>query len=156
MQLNAPLVVPTDDWKRASGAVELGIPREVAVKDRSIDGKPIEGTDRTLPKTAQYVRVWKPGQTDRGRSTPPRLVRYYPRDSGVYGSPVPALLCSSLKAAAEVFAWCEGYAKCAHCGKPFTPTRKDQTCCTPQHSALERVNRKRTLDRAAAQRRKSR
>lgn len=137
MQLDAPLVVPAGRT-RSSGAVALGITRKVMLPD-----------GRTLPKTCEYVRVWQPGQTDHGslKSTPPKLVRYFPREqSGVYGSPVPALLCSSLAAAAEVFAWCDGYAKCAHCGSPFIPIRKDQTCCTPQHSAVERVNRKRRRD----------
>ncbi len=138
MQLNVPLVVVVREREGSSGAVALGITREV-----------MQG-GRALPKACEYVREWKRGQkTDHGslKSIPPKLVRYFPREqSGAYGSPVPALVCYSLAQAAEVYAWCEGYAKCAHCGKPFTPIRKDQTCCTPQHSALERVNRKRKRD----------
>jgi hypothetical protein len=140
MQLNAPLVVVVRERDGSSGAVVLGITREAT---------PGKGERGKLPKTCEYVREWRPGQTDHGSLKPiPKLVEYFPRKrSGEYQEkPVPALLCSSLKAAAEIFAWCEGYAKCAHCGSPFIPIRKDQTCCTPQHSALERVNRKRKRD----------
>src|ERR1039458_4092377 len=97
MQLNVPLVVVFPEQKGSSGAVELGITREAK---HAMLGK--------LPKTCEYVIEWRPGQTDHGslKSTP-KLVRYSPREqSGAYGSPVPALLCSSLKAAAEIFAWC--------------------------------------------------
>jgi hypothetical protein len=148
VKLNAPLVVPTERGL-SSGAVSLGITEIVP-----------QGEESRTKVRCIYVRVWQPGQTDRGslKSTPPKLVLYSAYNSrgyAGYAAPVPALLCSSLAAAAEVYALCEGYAKCAHCESPFTPTRKDQTCCTPQHSALKRVERKRRLDRAVAQRRKS-
>jgi NADH pyrophosphatase NudC (nudix superfamily) len=138
MRLNVPLVVVVREREGSSGAVALGITREV-----------MQG-GRALPKACEYVREWKPGQTDHSsrKSSPPKLVRYFPREqSGAYGSPVPALLCSSLKAAAEVFAWCEGYEKCAHCGDPFVPTRKDQKCCDKKnHAVLYRMSEKRKRD----------
>jgi hypothetical protein len=139
MQLNVPLVVVVHEREGSSGAVALGITRE-AILGKGERGK--------LPKACEYVREWQPGRTDRGSlAPPPKLVQYFPRDrSGEMVRRVPALLCNSSAQAAAIFEWCEGYAKCAHCGSPFTPVRKDQTCCTPQHSTLERVNRKRKRD----------
>jgi hypothetical protein len=155
MKLNVPLVVPVN-WQMASGSVSLGITEQAF--------KAVSATNLVKAKY-QHVLEWRPGDMlDHGSldSKPPMLVMYaaynnrigpirgkirWPdRDDGgtqnpPYLAPVPALLCSSRAAANQVFTLCESYAKCAYCGKPFTPIRKDQTCCTPQHSALKRARR---------------
>lgn len=123
----------------SSGVADLSKWREV-----------IQGSKTVTMQDSQYVREWKLGEKDhriRNKKLPPlpppRLVKYFPRkQSGKYGSLIPALLCNSLTQASEVFEQCGGSAHyCAHCGIAFIPKRTDQTCCTPKHAAIARVNR---------------